>query len=139
MPESKDSSRSSAKSIGRLSIGVNVLLQVLIGFFLFGVVNYLSWRTYKRWDLTIGKSHTLSERTVNFLESMEKRVRMIVLFTRGTQLTTNVHDLVEGYKRHAGKKMKVEFIDPAREPNRLEGIKDKYKLQFADRKRWNTH
>ena len=72
MPETKDSTHTTGKSIGRFSIGVNVLLQVVIGFFLFGVVNYLSWRTHKRWDLSAGKSHTLSERTVNFLESMEK-------------------------------------------------------------------
>lgn len=134
MPEIKEDSTPSAKSIGRLSISVNVIIQVVLGFFLFGVVNYLSWRTYKRWDLTIDKSHTLSERTVGFLQSMEKRARMIVLFTRGTQLTTNVHQLVEDYKRYAGKKLKVEIIDPAREPNRLEQIKEKYKLQFADRK-----
>lgn len=134
MPSRKASRATSAKPIGRFSIGMNVLLQVLLGFFLFAVVNYLSWRNYKRWDLTLGQSQTLSGRTVNFLESMEKRVRMVVLFTRGTQLTSDVHDLVEGYKRHAGKKMKVEFIDPAREPNRLESLKDEYKMQFADRK-----
>jgi hypothetical protein len=133
MPELEDPA-TPAKSIARFSIGVNVIVQVVLGFFLFGVVNYLSWRTYKRWDLTTGESHTLSERTIGFLESMEKRARMIVLFTRGTQLTSNVHDLVEEYKRYAGKKLKVEIVDPAREPNRLEGIKEQYNLQFADRK-----
>ncbi|MEZ5327132.1 MAG: Gldg family protein [Verrucomicrobiales bacterium] len=133
MPELEDPA-TPAKSIARFSIGVNVIVQVVLGVFLFGVVNYLSWRTYKRWDLTIGQSHTLSERTIGFLESMDKRARMIVLFTKGTQLTSNVHDLVDEYKRYAGKKLKVEIIDPAREPNRLEQIKEEYKMQFADRK-----
>jgi hypothetical protein len=123
-----------AKSIGRFSIGFNVLVQVLLGLFLFGVVNYLSWRTYKRWDLTAQQAHTLSPATIGYLEAMEKPAKLTVLFTRGTQLSNNVYDLVDEYKRHAGNKLEVEYIDPVRQPNDLEDLKARYNFDFSNRK-----
>ena len=130
MPESAKA----ANSIGRFTIGFNVVVQLLLGVFLFGVVNYLSWRSYKRWDLTDHKTHTLSDTTISFLESMEKPVDMIVLFTRGTQLTNNVYSLVDEFKRHAGQRLNVEYIDPVREPNKLENLKSQLQLELVDRK-----
>ena len=124
----------SKQSIGRFSIGFNVLLQILLGVFLFTVINYLSWRNYKRWDLTTEQSHTLSQRTINFLENLDKKARITVLFTRGTPLTENVYNLVDEYKRHAGKKLKVDYINPARDPQGLEALKQEYKIEFPDRK-----
>lgn len=75
---------------GRLGIGFNVLLQVLLSIAIFAGVNYLGYRYYMRWDLTPNESHTLSSTTLNFLRKLSKDVQMTLVFSRGSKVADDM-------------------------------------------------
>ena len=108
---------------GRLGIGLNVLVQVLLSIAIFAGVNYLGYRYYMRWDLTPNESHTLSSTTLNFLRKLSKDVQMTLLFSRGSRVADDMEALADEYRRNGKKRIKVQFIDPARDVERAEQLK----------------
>ena len=55
------------------------MLQLLAGLLLLGVVNYLSFRHFRRWDLTRDQQFTLTPQTQGFLKSLRgKRVEDLI-------------------------------------------------------------
>src|SRR3954453_1507900 len=100
--------------IGRLQIGVNVLVQVLLILFLAAMVNALAFRHYKRWDFSREQKYALSDKTKRFLDSIKGKVRITVFFAPNTPISTDVQNLLIEYQ-YAGKgKIDVENIDPER-------------------------
>ena len=126
------SSTPDATPIRRGRIGTNVLLQILLGLILFGVVNYLSFRHYKRWDLTQTQEYTLSEKTVNYLESLEQNAKLTVIFGNSSPILRDVRVLTDQYKRSSNGKLSVEFIDPARSPDAVEAVVNEYGTQLPN-------
>jgi hypothetical protein len=108
---------------GRLGIGLNVGMQLLLMLVLFGGVNYLSYQYYKRWDLTPAGSHSLSTVTLNNLRKLSKEVELTLVFPRNAPLHEPVRALLEEYKRNGKKLVKVEEIDPVRDVDRAEQLK----------------
>ncbi|RBP47797.1 ABC-type uncharacterized transport system involved in gliding motility auxiliary subunit [Roseimicrobium gellanilyticum] len=121
-------STSKPKPLRRLSIGVNVLVQLAICLVLFGLVNYLSYRHYWRFDLTPSKDYTLSEATTGYIKELKKDVELTVVFTRDSPIMTDVHTLVEEYRRAKKVRVKVDVVDPARDVERAEELKLKHGL-----------
>ena len=108
---------------GRFGIGMNVLVQLVIGLVIFGGLNYLGFRYYWRWDLSPAKDHTLSESTLNFLRKLSKDIQITVALPRDAESYPDTRALVEEYKRNGKKRIRVEFIDPARDYERAEQLK----------------
>jgi hypothetical protein len=124
MPEESKPAVSKNSSVpGRLGIGVNVLLQVLLSLVIFGAVNYLSYRYYWRQDISPSLDHTLSTFTTNYLRKNAREVSITALFVRGSPVSENLKALLEEYRRLGKKLVKVEFVDPARETARAEALK----------------
>ncbi len=73
---------SKPKSIHRLQIGLNLIVQVAIIIVLAAMVNYLGFEHYKRWDLSRDKKYALSDKTKHFLDSIKGKVRITVFFGR---------------------------------------------------------
>jgi hypothetical protein len=114
--------------IGRLQIGVNVLVQVLLVLFLAAMVNALAFRHYKRWDFSREQKYALSDKTKRFLDSIKGKVRITVFFAPNTPISTDVQNLLIEYQ-YAGKgKIDVENIDPERNLSRAKEIFEKYKV-----------
>jgi len=125
------SDKPSSKDVGRVGIGMNVFLQtLLVGAILVGI-NYLAFRHYKRWDLTRGNEYTLSGTTASFLENTEGPLDLIVAFLRSSSLGQDVSNLVDEYQRQAPEKVSVTYIDPARDPDKLEEVKLQYGLDLS--------
>lgn len=116
----------------RLGIGFNVALQILFVLLLIASVNYLGFRHYKRWDLTKGENYTLSTTTTNFLQNSDVSLELVVAFVRSSALASDVLNLVEEYKRQNPERIELTFIDPARDPNKLEAAKLKYGLDLTE-------
>lgn len=124
-------SASKPKPLRRLSIGVNVMVQLAICLVLFGLVNYLSYRHYWRFDLTPSKDYTLSESTINWIkESLKKDVELTVVFTRDSPVMNDVRSLVEEFRRAKKVRIKVDEVDPARDVERAEELKLKYGISL---------
>ena len=114
--------------IGRIRIGLNVVVQIVLILFLAAMVNSFVFKHYKRWDLSRDQKYALSDKTKRFLDTLKGKMRITVFFSPSTPITVDVQNLVTEYQ-YAGKgKIDVEQIDPERSPSRTKEFFDKYKV-----------
>ncbi|HEX8280999.1 MAG TPA: GldG family protein [Chthoniobacterales bacterium] len=116
------------KSIHRLRIGLNVILQVTLILFLAVMVNYLGYEHYRRWDLSRDKKYALSDKSKRFLESVKGKIRLTVLFGENNPIAQDVQNLLTEYQYAAKDKVDVEMIDPMRSLARAKELLEKYKV-----------
>lgn len=117
-------------SIGRTGIALNVALQLLLVFGLFVIVNYLSFRHYKRWDMTATRDFTLSESSQNLLKSLSRDIDITVIFSKESKIEDDVRSLAEEYRRHGKGRVKYKDINPNRSPNSVVEIEQKLKTDL---------
>jgi ABC-type uncharacterized transport system involved in gliding motility auxiliary subunit len=114
--------------IGRVRIGLSVVVQIVLILFLAAMVNSLAFKHYKRWDFSRDQKYSLSDKTKRFLDTLKGKMRLTVFFSPNTPITADVQNLVTEYQ-YAGKgKIDVEQIDPERSPSRTKEFFDKYKV-----------
>src|SRR6187397_3182551 len=114
--------------IGRIRIGLNVVVQIVLILFLAAMVNSLAFKHYKRWDFSRDQKYALSDKTKRFLDSLKGKMRVTVFFSPGTPITADVQNLLTEYQ-YAGKgKVDIEQIDPERNLSRAKELFDKYKV-----------
>src|SRR5947209_4663860 len=116
------------KKIQRLQIGLNVLVQLIPIFFLIAAVNWISFRHYKRWDVSRDQKYALSDKTKRFLNSMKDKMRITVFFSPNTPISGDVASLLTEYQYAAKGKIDIENIDPQRNLSRAKELFDKYKV-----------
>src|SRR3989440_3466569 len=116
------------KKIQRLQIGLNVLVQLILIFFLIIAVNWIGFRNYKRWDVSRDQKYALSDKTKRFLNSVKGKIRVTVFFSPNTPITGDVTSLLTEYQYAAKGKLDVENIDPQRNLSRAKELFDKYKV-----------
>ena len=125
--ESKPHARRRMK-IGRIRIGLNVLVQILLILFLAAMVNSFAFKHYRRWDFSRDQKYALSDKTKRFLETLKGKMRITVFFSPNTPISADVQNLLTEYQ-YAGKgKIYVEQIDPERNLSRAKELFDKYKV-----------
>ncbi len=114
--------------IGRIRIGLNVVVQIVLILFVAAMVNSFAFKHYKRWDLSRDQKYALSDKTKRFLDTLKGKMRITVFFSPNTPISSDVQNLVTEYQ-YAGKgKIDVEQIDPERSPSRTKEFFDKYKV-----------
>src|ERR1041385_728808 len=114
--------------IGRIRIGLNVIVQVALVLFLAAMVNSLAFKHYKRWDLSRDQKYALSDKTKRFLDTLKGEMRITVFFSPNTPITSDVQNLLTEYQ-YAGKgKIDIEHIDPERNLSRAKELFDKFKV-----------
>lgn len=114
--------------IGRIRIGLNIVVQIVLILFLAAMVNSLAFKHYKRWDLSRDQKYALSDKTKRFLDTLKGKMRITVFFSPSTPITADVQNLLTEYQ-YAGKgKIDVEQIDPERNLSRAKELFDKYKV-----------
>src|SRR6059058_6454323 len=116
------------KGIQRLQIGLNVLVQLILIFFLVSAVNWIGFRHYKRWDVSRDQKYALSDKTKRFLNSIKGKVRITVFFSPNTPISGDVASLLTEYQYAAKGKIDIENIDPQRNLSRAKELFDKYKV-----------
>src|SRR5438093_7963213 len=91
------------KKIQRLQIGLNLLVQLILIFFLVSAINWIGFRHYKRWDVSRDQKYALSDKTKSFLNSTKGKVRIKVFFSPNTQISGDVLRLLnEKQTAHKG-------------------------------------
>ena len=104
---------------------------LLLAAALFGMVNYLAYRHYARWDVTVTKTYTLSPQTRKVLSGLPGPLDVVVFLAPNDELYDRVKDLVEAYAS-VTPKVKVEFIDPDRDRARMQLLAQKYSVNVAN-------
>src|ERR1043166_5555170 len=116
------------RKIGRIRIGLNVLVQIVLILFLAAMANSLAFKHYSRWDFSRDQKYTLSDQTKRFLDTLKGKMRITVFFSPNTPITADVLNLLIEYQ-YAGKgKIDIEHIDPERNLSRAKELLDKYKV-----------
>ena len=129
MPDNTKKARTrSEKKIGRIRIGFNVLVQIVLILFVVAMVNSFAFKHYARWDFSRDQKYALSDKTKRFLDTLKSKMRITVFFAPNTPITGDVQNLLTEYQ-YAGKgKVDVEHIDPERNLSRAKELFDKYKV-----------
>src|SRR6266403_5059957 len=129
MPDKTKKARTrSEKKIGRIRIGFNVLVQIVLILFRAAMVNSFAFKHYARWDFSRDQKYALSNKTKRFLDTLKSKMRITVFFAPNTPITADVQNLLTEYQ-YAGKaKIDVEHIDPERNLSRAKELFDKYKV-----------
>ena len=126
--ESKEPGTRRRMKIGRIRIGLNVVVQIVLILFLAAMVNSLAFKHYKRWDFSRDQKYALSDKTKRFLDTLKGKMRITVFFSPSTPITADLQNLLTEYQ-YAGKgKIDVEQIDPERSLSRAKELFDKYKV-----------
>jgi ABC-type uncharacterized transport system len=120
--------KAKSKKIQRLQIGLNVLVQLILIFFLVSAVNWIGFRHYKRWDVSRDQKYALSDKTKRFLNSIKGKIRITVFFSPNTPISGDVSSLLTEYQYAAKGKIDIENIDPQRNLSRAKEMFDKYKV-----------
>src|SRR3954464_9045990 len=128
MADKSEQPRVRAKKIGRIRIGLNVIVQIVLILFLAAMVNSYAFKHYKRWDFSRDQKYALSDKTKRFLESMKDKMRVTVFFSPNTPITNDVESLLTEYQYAAKGKVDVENIDPDRNFSRAKEVLEKYKV-----------
>lgn len=123
--------RATPRPIRRTNIATNVALQMLAGIILLGVLNYLSYRHFRRWDLTRDRQFTLTAQSQNFLKSLRGRTEIVAIFPKGSDEEKEIRALLEEYKRSARSKVEISYLDLNREPSRRLEMEKRYGLSIT--------
>src|SRR3989441_1316863 len=114
--------------IGRVRIGFNVLVQVVLILFLMAMVNSYAFKHYARWDFSRDQKYALSDKTKRFLDSLKDKMRITVFFSPNTPIAVDVQNLLTEYQYAGNGKIDIEHIDPERNLSRAKELFDKYKV-----------
>src|SRR6266481_5033610 len=129
MPDKTKKPRTrSEKKIGRLRIGFNVLVQIVLILFVVAMVNSFAFKHYARWDFSRDQKYALSDKTKRFLDTLKSKMRITVFFAPNTPITADVQNLLTEYQYAGNGKIDVEHIDPERNLSRAKELFDKYKV-----------
>jgi ABC-type uncharacterized transport system involved in gliding motility auxiliary subunit len=84
------------------------------------LLNYLSNRYYKRFDVTEGRLHTLSEQSIQILEGLEVEIEVIGAYPGG-QRQEAFELWLDEYRAHTDK-LRYRTIDPVRQPGEADRV-----------------
>ncbi len=97
--------------------GSNALVLVLAFTGVIVVLNYLVYKNPQRWDLTEDKVNTLTEETLQVLDTLEEDVQVTGYYTaRSSYMQDEAQSLLDSYKQASDGKLTYSFIDPEAEP-----------------------
>jgi len=95
--------------------GGNAVLMSIAFVAILGMVNYLGARHHLRWDVTAEKQFSLSEQSIQVLQSLKEPVRAKLFFTSTNPNLQEAEDLLKEYVQHSDK-VTYEVIDPDVQP-----------------------
>jgi ABC-type uncharacterized transport system involved in gliding motility auxiliary subunit len=122
-----------APRINRFAIGLNVLVQIVLVFFILAFINYFAFKHFKRWDFSREHKYALSDQTKRVLEGLPKPVKIFVFFSEdpripGGDVYTDVTSLLKEYQYAAKGNVEVEEINPYRNLSRAKELMAHYKF-----------
>ena len=111
---------------GNATIAILAVLGVLV------LLNLISDRRFKRWDWTGSQIYSLSDKTSKILAGLKTDVAATVLLQPNDPVYDEIHELLGNYQA-VTPHIKVEYLDPSRQPARVEVIIKTFGLGRGDR------
>jgi len=115
-------------TIHRFQIGFNVIVQALVITCIIVMINYMSFRHFKRWDFSRDQKYALSSQTISLLKNLHKPVKAVVFFSGAAEIAPDVNNLLREYEFASDGKFKMEIVDPFRNFTRAQELQTKYKF-----------
>jgi len=119
-------------SIQRFQIGLNVLIQLLVFGGIVIMLNYLSFRHFKRWDFSRDHKYALSSQTKSLLGSLKKPVKTVIFFSGAAEIAPDIGALLREYEFASHGMFTTEVVDPYRNITRATELATKYKIREND-------
>ena len=107
------------------------IIGVVLALALTAMVNWLAARHYLSADWTSSKMYSISDKTRSILADLGEEIRVVVFMTPASPLYDQVLELLNRYAA-ASDKMKVEYIDPDKEPLRTKQLAEQFGISVAD-------
>ncbi len=127
-PDAPGAERGRPQSRGlKLAVGLNTGVALLLALLLVGLLNYLSYRHYRRADLSHTKLYQLADKTRSLLQSLTNTIDVVVFFQPDQNIYEDVDYLLKEYQ-YASKWIRVQRVDPDRDLARTELLKKKYQV-----------
>lgn len=102
--------------------GSNALLMTIAFIGIVAVINYLVYNNSRQWDLTEDKINSLTNETIQTLESLSSPVKADAYFTSDVP-SDDARALLQLYKANSQGKFDFEIVDPI--PNQIRAEQDK--------------
>ena len=115
----------------RIKTGINVVVSICLCFLILVFINFIAARHYKKFDISKSQFYSLSEKTINVLNTLDEPVKVIVFFQPNQAMYVRVKRLLDEYKSNSDK-IKVEFVDPAKDIARVKLLAEKYKIEHTE-------
>ncbi len=119
--QESESARSSIALELRIASAVAVAAAVIVAV----LINVLSARHYRRWDLTDDGLYTISRATQQTLATLPGEVEIYVLLSHNDPLTLTLRHLLEAYSALTSR-LTVAYVDPDRDPAEFIAVQQKY-------------
>lgn len=125
-PKGATDASSRRRMMGKTSLWLAGALVVVIA----GMLNYLSYRHYERWDWTESQQFTLSDRTEKVLGELSESVDVYLLLSRREPNFQDVRELLQRY-RGVTDRVKVHYVDPDAQPAQFTALLRKFGVRAA--------
>jgi len=112
--------------------GGNATLAVLAVLGILVILNAVSARRFKRWDWSGSQIYSLSDKTAKLLSGLKTDVAATVLLQPDDPVYDEIHELLANYQAKSPH-VRVEYLDPTRQPARVEEIIKTFGLGRGDR------
>ncbi len=109
----------------RWGIGLHVFLVAVLVLAAVIMVNFLSWDHYVRANISSHPRDPISQRSVNFVQSITNQIKVIVYYDKEEPFFTTVVDLLNDY-RQANPKLSVRVVDYLRDPGTAQELQSQY-------------
>jgi len=100
--------------------GANAIILTLSFIGVVVLLNYVAYRHPLRLDLTANKSFSISEQTRKIISGLKDEIQITAFYSATNPMRQEATDLLETYKAEGKGKLKVEVVDPIREPARAQ-------------------
>lgn len=121
----------------RTGIKIGIGLQVLSVLVIYAALNYLGFVHYERKDFSRSQKFSLAGQTRNVLNEFKKPLEIIVVssptfLSPATAILGDLRGLLNEilFKKREG--LRVEYVDPTRDPTRVQELKTRYGLTSID-------
>jgi ABC-type uncharacterized transport system involved in gliding motility auxiliary subunit len=119
--------RGEVSKIKKAAIGINVTAACLIVLAIFLMLNYLSYRHYKRFDWTEDKYYSLSDKTIKVVKGLDLPIKVYVFYQPMNRIYPDIKELLNRYQ-DLNKNIEVEYVDPEKDPARVRFLLKKFKI-----------
>jgi len=111
---------------------INFAIICILTFAIGIMVNYISFRQYRRFDLTRSMIFSLSTESKKVIARIKKPLNIIVFMSNNNvELYEQIKELLESYKNNNAN-IKIEYINPLKDYEKTQKISRKFNLRSPD-------